>query len=84
MEIQAEIINPFYDHGGRKYMDLKWDDFTYRVKVPFRYNRVMCKVGGITPIQEFKAGQIILAFIEKKHWEGDIHFVLYGVREFTT
>jgi hypothetical protein len=84
MEIRAEIINPFYDHGGRKYMDIKWDGVTYTVKVPFRYNRVMCKVEGLTPIQDYKAGQIILAFVEKKHWQGTIHFVLYCVREFTT
>jgi hypothetical protein len=82
MEIRAEIINPYYDHGGRKYMDLKWDGLTYTVKVPFRYNRVMCRVEGVTPIQNLNSGQEILAFVEKKYWNGSIYYILQGVREF--
>ena len=79
MEIHAEIVNPYYDHGGRKYIDLRWDGFVTRVKVPFRYNRVMCRVEGIIPIQDLKAGQKIKALCEKKFWEGSCHYVVYCV-----
>ena len=79
MEIRAEIVTPYYDYGGRKYLDLRWDGFVTRVKIPFRYNKVMCHVEGIVPIQELKAGQIIRALLEKKIWEGDIHFILHSV-----
>lgn len=57
MEIIGEIVTPYYDYGGRKYLDLRWNNTVTRVKVPFRYNRVMCRVEGIIPIQELKAGQ---------------------------
>ena len=76
MEIIAEIVNPYYDHGGRKYLDLRWDNQVSRVKVPFRYNRVMCKVEGITPIQELNSGQKIKATLEKKMWEGQSHWII--------
>jgi len=81
MEIEAEIVTPFYDHGGRKYLDLRWDERVTRVKVPFRYNKVMCRVEGIVPIQDMKAGQKIWALVEKKLWEGDIHLVLHSIRD---
>jgi len=84
MEIQAEIINPFYDHDGRKYIDLAWDGITYSVKVPFRYNRVMCHVSGITPIQNLNSGQKIMALVEKKYWDGKVYLILHGVRELSS
>lgn len=80
MEILAEIVTPYYDYGGRKYLDLRWDNSIIRVKVPFRYGRVMCKVEGITPVQELKAGQMIKALCEKKNWEGSSHYVVYSIR----
>jgi hypothetical protein len=47
-----------------------------KVKVPFRYNRVMCKVNGLRTIQELKKGDIIDIRIEYtgtwKTTEGDI------------
>lgn len=79
MEIEAEIVTPFYDHGGRKYLDLRWDGRVTRVKVPFRYNKVMCRVEGIVPIQDMKSGHKIWVLVEKKLWEGDIHLVLHSI-----
>jgi hypothetical protein len=80
MEIVGEIVTPYYDYGGRKYIDLRWNNTVIRVKVPFRYGRVMCKVEGITPVQDLQAGQIISALCEKKTWEGSCHYVVYSIR----
>jgi hypothetical protein len=48
---RAVVIHPWYDVNGRKYLDLRIDGLIQRVKVPFRYNRVMCLVNGLTPVQ---------------------------------
>lgn len=79
MEIRAEIVAPYYDYGGRKYLDLRWNNQVSRVKVPFRYNKVMCHVEGITPIQEFKKGQHIRALVEKKIWDGTTHWIIHSL-----
>jgi hypothetical protein len=79
MEINAEIVAPFYDYGGRKYLDLRWDGQVTRVKVPFRYKKVMCHIDGITPVQELKKGQKIHALVEKKLWEGDVHWIVHSI-----
>jgi hypothetical protein len=79
MDVQAEIYKKFYDIHGRKYIDLVIDGHITRVKVPFRYNRVMCHVDGITPIQDMEEGTRVRAFIEKTLWEGDIHWILRGI-----
>lgn len=39
-------------------------DNTLSVKVPFRYNRVDCKVEGLTPVQDLKEGDNILNAIQ--------------------
>lgn len=37
---------------------------TLKVKVPYRYNRVTCKVGGIRTIQEMQEGDTVSVRIE--------------------
>lgn len=80
MNVTARVFKPFYDLHGRKYIDLIVDGEVTRVKVPFRYNRVMCHVSGIIPVQELKEGMILDVYLEKVIWEGDIHWVLRGIR----
>jgi len=60
----AVIKASWYDIGGRKYIDLLWADTTRRVKVPFRYNRVMCHVDGLTPIQELPVDTAVHVVVE--------------------
>lgn len=79
MEIHAEVVTPYYDYGGRKYLDLRWNDQVTRVKVPFRYNKVMCRVDGITPIQDMKVGHKIRALLERKIWQGQTHWIILSV-----
>jgi len=77
----GHIVRPFHDVNGRKYITLMFaDNQILHVKIPFRYNRVMCAVQGLRPIQEFSAGEIVTAEIEKKIWEGDIFYVLKSIK----
>jgi hypothetical protein len=85
MEVLCRVVRPFYDWDGRKYLELESRDMGlhFRVKVPFRYGRVMCKADGLRTIQEIKQDEIIIAFMEKKVWDGDVHWILHGFREVT-
>ena len=76
----GHIVRPFHDINGRKYITLMIDDDHVHVKIPFRYNRVMCAVQGLRPIQEFSAGEYVNVEIEKKKWEGDIFYVLKRIK----
>lgn len=76
---QAVVRTPWYDIGGRKYIDVDIGGYIRRVKVPFRYGRVMCHVNGLTPVQDLKEGQSVQCFIETKIWQGDSHFILHSI-----
>ena len=78
--MQARVVNPWYDRGGRKYIDLEINGEFRNVKVPFRYNRVMCKVDGIRPVQDLRADEIVQVTLVKKTWEGQVHWVLDTVK----
>jgi len=73
---QAVVKAPWYDIGGRKYLDLEWDGYVRRVKVPFRYNRVMCHVGGLTPIQDLPIDTAVDCVVESTGG----YFVLSSIR----
>jgi hypothetical protein len=77
----AQILKGYHEEGTRKYMTLLIEGEVYRVKVPFRYNRVMCQVDGIRPVQDYKADEIVIVEIEKKMWDGELFFVLKSLRE---
>lgn len=79
--MNATVHTPYYDWEGRKYMELLIGDTTHRVKVPFRYGRVMCKVNGLKTVQEFQKGDQVEVEIEKKMWDGIEHLVLKSIRE---
>ena len=76
----GHIVRPFHDVNGRKYITIMVDDIYLHIKIPFRYNRVMCAVQGLRPIQEFSAGEYVSVEIEKKKWEGDIFYVLKSIK----
>lgn len=84
MEVRCKVTRPMYDWDGRKYIELEsWETgLTFRVKIPFRYGRVMCHAEGLRTIQEIEEGEEILAFMEKKVWDGQVFWVLHGFREF--
>lgn len=76
--MQATIKTPMYDWDGRKYLELEGYG---RVKIPFRYGRVMCKVLGNMTVQEMTAGTKVEVVIETKTWDCVEHKVLYSIRE---
>lgn len=55
------------------------DGHIFRIKIPFRYGRVMAKVSGIRPIQDLKLGETVQVFIERKYWDGEVHWVLVSL-----
>lgn len=62
--LRAVIRHGWYDINGRKYIDIELDGLIRRVKVPFRYKRVMCSVEGVVPIQNMEIGTTIDCVIE--------------------
>jgi hypothetical protein len=76
--VQTFIKTPLYDWDGRKYLEL--EDIG-RVKVPFRYGRVMCKVLGDKTVQEMAVGTKVEVQIEIKTWDCVEHKVLYSIKE---
>ncbi len=70
------VVHPWYEINGRKYIDLELDGIVRRVKIPFRYNRVMCHVSGIVPIQSIPAGTRVECTVENVMG----HLVLRSIR----
>ena len=76
--VQSIIKTPLYDWDGRKYLEL---EEIGKVKVPFRYGRIMCKVLGDKTIQEMEKGLKVEVVIEIKTWDCVQHKVLYSIKE---
>jgi hypothetical protein len=74
--MKALVHTPYYDWDGRKYLELLIDGRLTRVKVPFRYGRVMCRIEGLKTVQELQKGDEIEIEIEKKIWDGVNHWIL--------
>jgi len=66
------LTKEFYDIQGRKYIDLDGE----RIKIPWRYNRVMCQVVGLRTIQELRVGEELEATIEVRRWDSENFKVL--------
>jgi len=74
--IQGTVSRAWYDVNGRKYIDLELNGTIHRVKIPFRYNRVMCRVSGIVPIQSIPIETRVDCVIENVMG----HLVLRSIR----
>ena len=81
--MKSTVHTPYYDWDGRKYLELLIDGRLTRVKVPFRYGRVMCLCKGLKTVQEFQKGDLMEVELEKKVWDGVEHWILTSVREIT-
>ena len=62
-------------------MDIILDSKIFKIKIPFRYGRVMCKVLGLKTIQEMKKDEIIEIEFIKKSWNGLEHLILVSIKE---
>ena len=76
------VHTPYYDWDGRKYMELSLENqgSLVRVKVPWRYGRVMCRVEGLKTIQELQKGDEVEVTLERKTWDGLEHWVISSLR----
>jgi len=83
--MRGVVHTPYYDWDGRKYLQVVFDgsNTPTRLKVPFRYGRVMCRIEGLKTVQELQKGDEIEIEIEKKIWEGVNHWILMSFREIT-
>jgi hypothetical protein len=78
MVIHTKLQKALYDWDGRKYIELEGIG---RVKVPFRYGRIMCKVLGDKTVQEMEVGLSVEVYIDIKTWDGVQHRVLFSIKE---
>ena len=82
--IKAIVHTPYYDWDGRKYLEISCEaaggPSRLRVKVPFRYGRVMCRVEGLKTVQELQKGDQVEIILEKKTWDGLEHWVLSSIK----
>lgn len=81
--MKGVVHTPYYDWDGRKYLEVLIKGCVTRVKVPFRYGRVMCRAEGLKTVQELQKGDQIEIEIEKKVWDGVTHLILTSFREIT-
>jgi hypothetical protein len=79
--VKAIVHTPYYDWDGRKYIEFMIENKITRVKVPFRYGRVMCQVEGLKTVQEFQKGDEVEVTIGYKMWDGEKHLVLESIAE---
>jgi hypothetical protein len=79
--MKAIVHTPYYDWEGRKYLEVLIEGRVTRVKVPFRYGRVMCTCEGLKTVQELQKGDQIEIEIEKKTWDGVVHLILKSVTD---
>jgi hypothetical protein len=80
--MRARIHTPYYDWDGRKYLEVLLENQSslVRLKVPFRYGRVMCRIEGLKTVQELQKGDEIEIEIERKVWDGFNHFILSSLK----
>ena len=62
-------------------MEFEFQNKIVRVKIPFRYNRVMCRVEGFKTVQEFQKGDQAEVTLVTKIWNGEKHLVLESIAE---
>ena len=78
--MKAVVETPYYDWDGRKYIELNIEGSIRRIKVPYRYGRVMCRVEGLKTIQELQKGDEVDVELQKKVWDGVEHWVIFSLR----
>jgi len=74
--MDAIVHASMYEQDGRRYLDLSLNGSTRRVKVPWRYGRVMCRVTGDKTIQELQQGDAVRVTLKTVTWNGLEHLVL--------
>ena len=71
-----KITKEFHDVNGRKYIEIDGE----RIKVPWRYNRVLCDVQGLVPIQSMKVDTEVDITVKNVIYEGYIYKILKSIK----
>ena len=68
------VGSSMYEVDGRKYIDID----NVKIKVPWRYNRVIgVEIKGLKSVQELVKGDILKSYqVTKKVWNGNVFNVL--------
>lgn len=84
IRIVDEII-PQIEKTHSKFRSGMWNPLKgniLRVKIPYRYNRVDCKVEGLTPVQEMEKDDSISATIQFcGGWEAGLYWKFTTIRQ---
>jgi len=79
--MKATVHTPYYDWDGRKYFEISCEATgIQRIKIPWRYGRVMCRVEGLRTVQELQKGDEVEVTLERKTWDGLEHWVLSSIK----
>ena len=66
--IRARVTRSAWFSGPRMYMEVEIDGRKIQLKVPFKYNRVTCKVFGLAPVQSMSPGDLVdLSFDTRRY-----------------
>jgi hypothetical protein len=74
--MSTRVARPLYVQDERRYLDLQFKNKIQRVKVPWRYGRVMCRVTGDKTVQELVEGDNVQVTLKTVTWNGLEHLVL--------
>lgn len=74
--MRVKILRPMWDFEGRKYIEFESQGTVYSVKVPFRYNRVMCVTDGLKTIHDLQRDDMVEVHIEWKSYKGHGNWVI--------
>jgi len=75
--MKGVVTRPMYTWDERRYIEVKSDHHgVMRLKVPFRYGRVMCKVRGLKTVQELQVGEEIEFTYKITNWDGIEYLIL--------
>jgi uncharacterized protein YunC (DUF1805 family) len=61
-------------------MELEIEGSIVRVKVPWRYGRVVCRVDGLKTVQELVKGDVVDVELHKKVWDGVEYLLIQSIR----
>jgi hypothetical protein len=79
--MRGVVTRPMYIWDERRYMEVASVSLgNIRLKVPFRYGRVMCKVQGLKTVQEFQVGDEIEFTYKITNWDGIEYLVLESIK----
>jgi uncharacterized protein YunC (DUF1805 family) len=74
--MKGVVTRPMYIWDERRYIEIS----SVRLKVPFRYGRVMCRVEGIKTVQELVKGDGVEFTYKITNWDGIEYFVLESIK----